>query len=74
VNLGGSTGVSTLSVRNSPWVLNPPEPNTNPLEHFVASVNDLFGHALQDEGNAVSEIITIRFIFITLHKGTVMDC
>ena len=32
--------------------LNPPtDPYTNPVEHFLASVNDLFEHALQDVGH-----------------------
>ena len=41
-----STGIQ-LTVR-----LNPPSsPDANPVVHFVASVNDLFEHALQDVGD-----------------------
>ena len=33
--------------------LNPPtDPNTNPVDNFLASVNDLFEHVLQDVGDA----------------------
>ena len=33
--------------------LNPPtDPDTNPVDHFLASVNDLFEHALQGVGDA----------------------
>ena len=33
--------------------LNPPtDPDTNPMDHFLASVNDLFEHVLQDVGDA----------------------
>ena len=33
--------------------LNPPtDPEINPVDHFLASVNDLFEHALQDVGDA----------------------
>jgi hypothetical protein len=32
--------------------LNPPtDPDANPMDHFLSSVNDLFEHALQDVGN-----------------------
>ena len=34
-------------------LLNPPtDPEINPVDHFLASVNDLFEHALQDVGDA----------------------
>ena len=33
--------------------LNPPtDPETNPMDHFLVSVNDLFEHVLQDVGDA----------------------
>ena len=33
--------------------LNPPtDPDTNPVDHFLVSVNDLFEHVLQDVGDA----------------------
>ena len=36
-----------LTVRLNPSTT----PDANPLEHFLASVNDLFEHALQDMGD-----------------------
>ena len=30
----------------------PTDPDTNPMDHFLASVNDLFEHVLQDVGDA----------------------
>ena len=34
-------------------LLNPPtDPDTNPMDHFLTSVNDLFEHALQDVRDA----------------------
>ena len=36
-----------LTVRLQP----PTAPDTNPIEHFIASVNGLFEHALQDVGD-----------------------
>ena len=33
--------------------LNPPiDPDTNPVDHFLASLNDVFEHVLQDVGEA----------------------
>jgi len=36
----------------------PPSDNTNPVAHFLASVNDLFEHALRDVDD--SDIVGIR--------------
>ena len=41
--------------------LNPPtDPKTNPVEHFLASVNDLFEHVLQTVGDADMVGVTIH--------------
>ena len=45
--------------------LNPPtDPKTNPVEHFLASVNDLFEHVLQAVGDAdmLGSLFTMRLI------------
>ena len=38
----------------------PPSDNTNPLAHFLASVNDLFEHALRDVDESVMVGKTIQ--------------
>jgi hypothetical protein len=41
--------------------LNPPtEPVANPVEHYLASVNDLFHHAFKDMGDAYMVGIAIH--------------
>ena len=45
--------------------LNPPtDREINPVDNFLASVNDLFEHALQDVGDAdmVGSLFTMRLI------------
>ena len=42
-----NTAGTQLTVRLQP----PTAPNTNPIEHFIASVNDLFEHALLGVGD-----------------------
>ena len=42
-----NTSGTQLTVRLQP----PTTPDANPIEHFIASVNDLFEHALQDVGD-----------------------
>ena len=38
----------------------PPSDNSNPVAHFLASVNDLFGHALRDADDTDMVGITIQ--------------
>ena len=38
----------------------PPSDNSDPVTHFLASVNDLFGHVLHDVGDGDMVGITIR--------------
>ena len=45
-----------LTVRLQP----PTATDTNPIENFIASVNDLFEHALQDVGDG--DMVGLRFI------------
>jgi hypothetical protein len=41
-------------------VLQPPEEDENPVNHFLANVNDLFEYALRDVSDSVMVEITIR--------------
>ena len=41
-----NTTGTQLTVRLQP----PTTPDANPIEHFIASVNDMFEHAFQDVG------------------------
>ena len=42
-------------------LLNPPtDPDTNPMDHFLASLNDLFEHILKDVGDSDMVVVTIH--------------
>ena len=48
--------------------LHPPAiPDANPIQHFIASVNDLFEHALQDVGDGDM----VGSLFITSQMRTI---
>ena len=46
-----ASGFNTTGTQLTVRLIPPSTPDANPVDHFLASVNDLFQHALQDVGD-----------------------